>query len=230
MAYTSTVEFVWLPAATSPRPGPPSKNPDPFKAAHALPALHRASSPDAASRRKQLIRNQWRERFEGTSGGKVDCVAALATTGERFRPAFFAVFPVAAAPCAKLEQKANFCLHAYAVHGIYVYIGVRMAAGGDFARPARPLKIQFLPRRPTPSPLFTAPASRHRRSPFSCRACSCSRRSEAAQEPYGFCRHCERSEAIHGHGECGHARLFSACPRSPPSPAPTTEQKVNFCL
>ena len=64
--------------------------------------------------------------------------AALAMTGERFRPAFFAVFSVAAAPCAKLEQKVNFCLHAYAVHGIYVYSGIRMAAGGGFARPAPP--------------------------------------------------------------------------------------------
>ena len=56
-------------------------------------------------------------------------------TGERFRPAFFAVFSVAAEHGAKLEQKVNFCLHAYAVHGIYVYSGIRMAAGGDFARP-----------------------------------------------------------------------------------------------
>ena len=227
------------------------------------------------------------------------CVAALATTGERFPPGFFAVFSVAAAPCAKLEQKVNFCLHAYAVHGIYVYSGIRVAAGGDFARPGppsknpdpskaadalpalhrasspdaasrrkqlttqpvaralrgnvwwkrglrrcarndggavppgffcrifgrrrarrqartkselllarlrrswhirlqwnscgcrrrlrparpRPLKIQFLPKRPTPSPLFTAPAARHRRSPFSCRACSCSQRSEADAGP-----------------------------------------------
>ena len=50
------------------------------------------------------------------------------------------------------------------------------------ARP-RPLKIQFLPKRPTPSPLFTPPAARHRRSPFSCRACSCSQRSEAGAGP-----------------------------------------------
>ena len=55
--------------------------------------------------------------------------------GERFRPAFFVVFSVAAEPGAKLEQKVNFSLHAYAVHGIYAYSGVRMAAGGDFARP-----------------------------------------------------------------------------------------------
>jgi hypothetical protein len=61
-------------------------------------------------------------------------------TGERFRPAVFAVFSLAAAPCANLEQKVNYCLHAYAVHGIYVYSGIRVAAGGDFARPAPPSK------------------------------------------------------------------------------------------
>jgi hypothetical protein len=69
------------------------------------------------------------------SGGKVDCVATLAMTGELFRPAFFAVFSLAAAPCAKLEQKVNFCLQAYAAHGIYVYSGIRVVAGGDFVRP-----------------------------------------------------------------------------------------------
>jgi hypothetical protein len=63
--------------------------------------------------------------------------------------------------------------------------------------PAQPQKIQILPKRPTLSPLFTAPATQHRRSPFSCRACSCSQRS-ATQDPYSFCCHCARSEAIHG--------------------------------
>jgi hypothetical protein len=62
-------------------------------------------------------------------------IASLRPQGERFRPAFFAVFSVAAEHGAKLEQKVNFSLHAYAVHGIYVYIGIRVAAGGDFARP-----------------------------------------------------------------------------------------------
>jgi hypothetical protein len=115
-------------------------------------------------------------------------------TGERFRSAFFAVFPALG---AKLEQKVNFSLHAYAVHGIYVYSGIRVAAGVDFAWPGPASK------NPNPSeaahalPLFTAPATQHRRWPFSCRACSCSQRS-ATQDPYSFCCHCARSEAIHG--------------------------------
>ena len=66
---------------------------------------------------------------------EMEFFAAFEMTGERFRPAFFAVFSLAAAPCAKLEQKVNFSLHAYAVHGIYLYSGIRVAAGGDFARP-----------------------------------------------------------------------------------------------
>jgi hypothetical protein len=151
------------------RPGPPSKNPDPSEAAHTgprPPPLRRAcpatstfalflprlapvrtfltrfpgaSSADATGRRNSRLRNQWCERFEGMSRGKVDCVAALAMTGGAVPPGFlFAVFSVAAAPCAKLEQKVNFCLHAYAAHGIYVYSGIRVVAGGDFARPPYP--------------------------------------------------------------------------------------------
>jgi hypothetical protein len=194
----------------------------------------------------------------------VDCVAAVAITGERCRPAFFAVFSVGA---ANLEQNVNFCLHAYAVRGIYVYIGIRMAAGGTFARPGpTTLKIQFLPKQPAPSPLFTAPATRHRRSPFSCRACSCfatfsgRRRTHAASAvivsaakpstvlpplarrfPSASSSRCRDPQkrlttqpvapALRGNvswrrgllrcarndGECGHAPLFSAYPRSPSS-------------
>ena len=86
---------------------------------------------------------------------EVEFLAAFEMTGERFRPAFFAVFSLAAAPCAKLEQKVNFCLHAYAVHGIYVYSGIRVAEAATSPGPAHPQKIQILPKRPTPSPLFT---------------------------------------------------------------------------
>src|SRR5271156_6809820 len=78
MAYTSTVEFVWLPAATSPGPVLPPL-------ASRFPT---ASSADAAIHRSSGLRNLWRERFEGTSGGKVDCVAALATTGGAVPPGF----------------------------------------------------------------------------------------------------------------------------------------------
>ncbi len=75
---------------------------------------------------------------------------------------FFAVFSVAAEHGAKLEQKVNFCLHAYAVHGIYVYSGIRMAAGGDFARPAPPSE------NPVPSEAAYALPSLH----HACRATS----------------------------------------------------------
>jgi len=92
------------------------------------------------------------------SGGQVHGVAALALTGERFRPAFFAVFSLAAAPSARLEQKVNFCLHAYAVHGIYVYSGIRVAAGGDFARPGPASK------NPDPSKAAHALPALHRAS------------------------------------------------------------------
>ena len=170
MAYTPTVEFVWLPAATSPGPVLPPL-------ASRFPT---ASSADAAIHRSSGLRNLWRERFEGTSGGKVDCVAALATTGGAVPPGFLCRILGSRRALAQARTKSE----PYAVHGIYVYSGIRVAAGGEFAggRP-RPLKIQFLPKQPTPSPLFTAPATRHRGSPFSCRACSCSQRSEADAGP-----------------------------------------------
>jgi hypothetical protein len=144
-------------------------------------------------------------------------------------------------------------------------IGIRMAAGGTFARPGpTTLKIQFLPKQPAPSPLFTAPATQHRRSPFSCRACSCfatfsgRRRTHAASAvivsaakpstvlpplarrfPSASSSRCRDPQkqlttqpvapALRGNvswrrgllrcarndGECGHALLFSAYPRSP---------------
>jgi hypothetical protein len=74
-------------------------------------------------------------------------------------------------PGGKSEQKANFCLHAYAARGIHVYSGIRMTAGGDFARPptGHPLPLFSEPGLPKPRPAEAADyATRGASAPREC--------------------------------------------------------------
>ena len=115
------VRGIWVPSGIRVPTGyavPPLENPDP---SHPIrgPAAARSSISRRRVRRrrdpqKQLTARPALERFEGMSREEEEFFAAFEMTGERLRPAFFVIFSLAAAPCAKREQKGNFCLHAYA--------------------------------------------------------------------------------------------------------------------
>src|SRR5271169_4681148 len=108
MAYTPTVEFVWLPAATSPGPTLTSKNPGRESGSARLLChiLSRGRARREVRTKSELslarLRRSWHIRLQWNSYG-----------------------------CRRRLRAARPC----------------------------PLKIQLVPKRPTPSPLFTAPAA-----------------------------------------------------------------------
>ena len=176
MAYTSTVEFVWLPAATSPSPADPlkiqilPKRPTP-------PSLHRASSRDAASRREPLTAQPAAPALRGNVWWKGGLRRCARNDGGAAPPGFLRRILGSRREARTKSELLLACLR----RSWHIRLQWNSCGCRRRLRPARqrPLKIQFLPERPTPSPLFSAPATRRRRSPFSCRACSCPQRSEA---------------------------------------------------
>ena len=136
------------------RPARPTlKNPDPSKAAHALPALHRASSRDAASRRKQLTTQPVAPALRGNVWWKGGLRRCARNDGGAAPPGFLCRILGSRRALRQARTKSELLL-ARLRRSWHIRLQWNSCGCRRRLRPARPrpLKIQFLPKRPTPSP------------------------------------------------------------------------------